>query len=425
MSSNISDNEESGWTNLIKKLHAPIIDALVTISRTSASNPKRAISLVILLSIGVMAIGVLTNFHMEVDEDKLWAPRGSLPDSHNNWVDEKSGFPLAPRVFGMTVHANGVNVLEREGVSRVFTALDTIRNTSGYDELCQGGAIKLDDGGNTCRIVSVTNFWNNSLSFFEDNVETDDQAISVISQSIYPDGSPVDHAAIMGNAEVDDNGVLTSSPIFMLQIYLPRSENDDDDPADNFEEIALEHIQDLQDAWVAESGNKYRVEFFADRSFADEFARAIVDDIPLVPAVFITMSVFTSLIFFKRDQVQSRSTLGFGAVCCVLLAIMTGYGLLFTIGTPFTSMTQILPFSKSHLQVCSAFSNQRLTCCFPILSNVWSWIGCCIHFEWILLSHQFTKRPCRSHRRNSEGRWDEHHTNYFDLSNGVCPWMYL
>lgn len=74
------------------------------------------------------------------------------------------------------------------------------------------------------------------------------------------------------------------------------------------------------------------------------FTRAIVKDIPLVPIVFIIMSIFTCAIFFKRDKVRSRSLLGFAAVLSVLLSILTGYGMVFIIGIPFTSMTQLLPF---------------------------------------------------------------------------------
>jgi hypothetical protein len=65
----------------------------------------------------------------------------------------------------------------------------------------------------------------------------------------------------------------------------------------------------------------------------DRFERALVNDIPLVPIVFIVMAIFTSLIFWKKDKVQSRSLLGFCAVVTVLLSIMSGYGLLFLIGT--------------------------------------------------------------------------------------------
>jgi len=37
----------------------------------------------------------------------------------------------------------------------------------------------------------------------------------------------------------------------------------------------------------------WTLEFFAERSFDDEFERAIVKDIPLVPMIFVIMSIFT------------------------------------------------------------------------------------------------------------------------------------
>jgi uncharacterized BrkB/YihY/UPF0761 family membrane protein len=71
----------------------------------------------------------------------------------------------------------------------------------------------------------------------------------------------------------------------------------------------------------------------------DRFTRAIVDDIPLVFIVFVVMGIFTSLVFWKKDKVQSRSLLGFGAVVTVLLSIMSGYGLQFVIGKCATPRT--------------------------------------------------------------------------------------
>jgi hypothetical protein len=76
----------------------------------------------------------------------------------------------------------------------------------------------------------------------------------------------------------------------------------------------------------------------------DRFTRAIEKDIPLLPIVFVVMSVFTCIIFAKRDKVQSRSLLEFGGVVSVLLSILTGFGLMWVCGVPFTSMTPLIPF---------------------------------------------------------------------------------
>jgi hypothetical protein len=62
------------------------------------------------------------------------------------------------------------------------------------------------------------------------------------------------------------------------------------------------------------------------------FDRALVDDIPLVPIVFVMMTLYTSLVFWKQDKVQSRSLLGLSAVLSVFLSIMGGFGLVILTG---------------------------------------------------------------------------------------------
>jgi Niemann-Pick C1 protein len=149
----------------------------------------------------------------------------------------------------------------------------------------------------------------------------------------------VETQAVVGKAVRNSSGLLTFAESYVIRIDLPET-----DEAEDFETNAINRILDLRAAWAAEASASFHLEIFADRSFSDEFTRAIVTDIPLVPIVFMIMSFFTCFIFLKRDWVFSRSLLGFGAVVSVLLSIMTGYGLVFIFGVPFTSMTQILPF---------------------------------------------------------------------------------
>ena len=57
------------------------------------------------------------------------------------------------------------------------------------------------------------------------------------------------------------------------------------------------------------------------------------------------MTIFTSTILcFGQSKFQWRCMVGFGGVVAVLLSLFSGYGLLFIIGTPFTSITQLLTF---------------------------------------------------------------------------------
>lgn len=274
-------------------------------------------------------VGLLTNFQMEAEDDAIWTPMNSRPLTHRDWLDDLSGFPEDPRYFFLTVHTNGGNVLGKAGVDRVFTALDTVRETDGYSNLCNNtNDDDDDDGPSSCSITAVTTFWDQSRDVFKRDVNDDEEAIATMSADYYPDGTKVDVPWILGNSQEDETGTLTFAQLYIVRIDLP-----DLEAAEDFETVAIDNALDLKDAWETEPGNAFRLEVVAERSFEDEFSRAVEGDLPLIPIVFIVMAVFTCIIFSKCDRVESRSLLGFGAVCCVLLSIMTGYGLLFIIGT--------------------------------------------------------------------------------------------
>ena len=86
--------------------------------------------------------------------------------------------------------------------------------------------------------------------------------------------------------------------------------------------------------------------------------------------VFVIMSIYTSAIFTRRGSVESRALLGFCAVISVLLSLMTGYGLMFVIGVPMSSMTQILPVSQRDVKERVRLST--LTPSLPV-HHIWYW----------------------------------------------------
>ena len=321
------------WTVFINTIRQPLVRAILAVADHAASHPRTHIGTVVFLSCGLLAAGIFTNFSVDVDEDVLWTPRGTRPLAHNEWIEDQSGFPLYPRNQAVLIHANGQNVVSIEGIQRAFTALDTLRNTTGFEELCRQSPLVDPD----CDIVSVTQFWNHSVDIFQNTVRSHNDLMATLSRKTFPDGTPVDRITVFGLGHFVNNGTtLVSAKSFFMLVRLPQV-----DDAEAFESDTLDRLLHLKELWETEPNNVFRVETFAQRSFADEFTRAIVNDIPLVPAVFVVMSVFTCVVFFRRDWVYSRSLLGFGAVVCVLLSIMTGYGLLFLIGVPFTSMTQV------------------------------------------------------------------------------------
>jgi len=341
------------WSNTIISIRKPILKVLLRVSSCAARNPKSCITSTILFSIAILAIGIFTNFNIDVSEDTLWTPTPSRVLSHGRWITEDSGFIDPPKWFQLLVHAEGKNILGNEGLKRVFAAIDTVRDLPNYDKICDqasltmlkpSSSIDALDRNNTkptCFMNSPTRFWNHDINEYSSEILNDNETIQRLSMMEYPDGITVNRASIFGKDEPgsQDANTLTSVKVFKASIAFPSF-----DEAVDFQRIAIEQMLDVRKQWNTESGNIYRLEVFGGSSFNDEFNRAIVTDIPLLPVVFIVMSIFTCLIFFRRNWLISRSLLGFGAVVSVLLSIMAGYGFSFIIGIPFTSMTPILPF---------------------------------------------------------------------------------
>merc|ERR1712003_326354 len=169
-----------------------------------------------------------------------------------------------------------------------------------------------------------------------------------MSADLYGDGTPVTRDTIYGTPIVGDDGNLTSVTAYFAIIALP-----DTDEALEFETEALDVLEKIRDTWSNDPEIGLKLECIAQRSFDDEFERAIVSDLLLVPLVFVAMSIFTCAIFYQN--VNSRCLLGFSAVVSVFLSIMTGFGFMFICGVPFTSMSQILPFILFGIGLDDAF----------------------------------------------------------------------
>jgi len=346
------------WTSTLTRIRKPITSVLLSMAGVSARNPKSVILSYVIFSLSILGIGLFTNFHVEVDADLLWTPTPSRVLSHGTWFEKESAFPTVPRNVQIAIHADGENIITeaQEATKRLFILIDTIRNTMGYDVLCDEAKIVMKDyrndggAGTTCFIESCVRFWDYNFDTFMNNVTSDDDTIKVLSQTTFPDDVPVDGAPLFGNSQRDEDGLLTSAQMFTNTIFVPEI-----DTTLDIEKRIIQNVLKLRKQWEEESDNMFRLELFTDRSFDDEMERGILNDIPLFPLAFLVMSIFTCLIFFRKDWVHSRTIVGFGAVCSVFMSIMIGYGFLFIIGVPFTSVTQVLPFIMFGIGLDDAF----------------------------------------------------------------------
>jgi hypothetical protein len=238
---------------------------LHAVTSKAASNPKRTIGAVVLLSSLLFVVGLLTNFNVDVDDDAVWTPSGARPVQHGKWIDNESGFPAETRGLIMIFHSDGENVLGRDEVSRVFQAVDAVRSLEGYDTMCADSHYVNGVGTNTCDMSGITAFWNDTASIFDEQVQSNSDAILALSAEYYPDNTPVAEKNIMGFPERESDGFLTSALSYSFNIEFPDTEK-----AEKLESKALDTILDLNAAWKAETGTTFRVEIVADRSFEDE-----------------------------------------------------------------------------------------------------------------------------------------------------------
>jgi len=253
----------------------------------------------------------------------------------------------------LMLHADGANVVSQEGAAKQFEAIDRIRSVPGYQQHCaQYGGLPCPPGvldlvcflndipfGNdaprVCNMVGMTAFWFHNTSIFEREVESDYDVYKTLAIDIFPGDSEVfDVSNYVGYPKFETvNGTKLLVEGLSYTTYMPLPHL-----AAGLEQAVIDEVLLLQEEWENDPNNMYRVELVASESFEDELLRAILTDLPLMPFVAILMSAFTALVFFQRSWLHSRTTLGVGAVLCVMLSLLSGYGMMFIIGIPFTNL---------------------------------------------------------------------------------------
>jgi Niemann-Pick C1 protein len=329
----------------------PLLKLLVALSRKAAENPGATVMISIIVSAFLLVTGLFTNFYIESDGNTVWTPSTSKPTKHEQWIDSpESGFPPKTRNIRTLIHARNDNVLTLQGASCLFDVIETIQDTEGYEELCREKG-RENDG---CPIMAATAFAEHNRTKMEEYVATDDDLRRAVSQLRYPNGEPVFRHTIFGYPEpelppmdslgnaTEEELLLTSAKSYLVQVMLPPQ---NELLAKEYELKIIDNIlYQLNEEWTATDQNCV-VELETARSFDDEVKRGIVKDIPFMAMAFLIMGLFCAVYLSKRhNPVRSQSVLGLGAVVTIILSIISGYGLLFICGVPFTSITQIFPY---------------------------------------------------------------------------------
>ncbi|CAB9502757.1 Protein patched homolog 1 [Seminavis robusta] len=275
----------------------------------------------------------------------MLTPLGSRPQLHAEWIAAPTEpFGVHPvRLLQIVLHNHGANVLlDIKQTRRVLQTVDRIRTTHGYEELCQQGIYRNFDNQITCRIFSVSGFWNDhSLDHFDDTVSTTQELHQIISGPTFADGSPVLHDSIVGNYQRNNNNTL----ITFAQSFLVRLEIPDTDDTNAFESKLLGGLDELRREWMMDDTDPVlTMDFMTVFAYQLEALVNVIGDLYLVAFSALLMVGFTCLLFYKRNPSESRMLLGVASVTTICCSLMAGNGLMFLMGVPYSLIHQMLPF---------------------------------------------------------------------------------
>jgi hypothetical protein len=325
------------WVRSTGLLRVATSKFVIAIATHAATYPILWIIVVLALSISVAYTGVKNDFKLELDVMKLFTPITSNANEHRYWHFYDSGLPAVSTPYipmQIILHRDGKNVVEYDGVKRVFEVLDLATSLDGFHQICvdNSSAILVFDKIESCDVHGVSRYWNHSKAIFDKQVSETDDITTFMTNTTYMDGTIVDFDKTFGRLELDDDGVPVSAEALFLELVLPLSRIGSRSRYDQYESNLISAVADLRHLWVEEPGNDYRVEFSVPFNLPEELKDGVFADVPLVPFVIAVMVLFTCSVFWKCHRVKSRFLLALGAVLTVLLALATGFGLLFHLG---------------------------------------------------------------------------------------------
>ena len=290
--------------------------------------PRRTLLATTLLAFGILAAGFFTHFRFVSDELEMWTPFDSVAARQGQWIqthwenNNRRRLSVSTNSINVVLHAHGDSVLTMDAMDALFDTLEAFEGLPNFATVC---------GEDFCGMRSATGFWNHSRTIYEAEVQSETDLVATLSKAKLPNGK--DRGPIFGNSE-RSQGLLTFLEAYVVLFKVPETD------------LGIAMVDDLTDTLLRlhNERDNYQIEFVTDDSFSEELFRGIIGDIPFVPAVFVTMILFTALVFYQRNRVHSRCLLGFNAVVSVLLAMLTAYGVSFVFAVPFTALTQLLPF---------------------------------------------------------------------------------
>jgi len=292
--------------------------------------------------------------------EKLWVPQGT--DAQKETEKYEAYFDGTVRFNNMLVQSatDGGNVLEKESLVdaiKMHTAIEsTVSTTEGKNytllDLCAkagGSCVSGFDGVCQCFVQSILRQWNYNL----DTLQNDEDVLATLNSY----GSREDLEALLGNPVFNEDDQLVSAEAFTLSYFLEeRSMVENGEEVDPINE-RWEKVAFLDVAEAVETDYPLiRVDYFAFRSFADEFGEAITGDLGLVQISYVMAFLFLGATLGNiRCGAGSRWSMALAALVTVGISTAAGFGISAAVGLFYGPVHSLLPFILLGIGVDDAF----------------------------------------------------------------------
>mmetsp|Transcript_11956 Transcript_11956/g.16966 ORF Transcript_11956/g.16966 Transcript_11956/m.16966 type:complete len:911 (-) Transcript_11956:60-2792(-) len=322
------------------------------------SKPRKTIAAAILLTV-ICGAG-FARWETENRPEELWVPQGTTAEEET--IRYQQYFASSTRFNNVLVQSKdaGGNVLTKETLEdamqmhmKIASEIATV-DDEDYDlvDLCVKGSaecVSRNDGECQCVITSILRQWNYDLTTLQSDTD--------VLKTINAYGSTEDLKAVLGKPVFSEDGELVSAEAFTLSYFLEgRSEVVDGSEVDPINEgweldVFLANLETVSEAYPSLS-----VDYFAGRSFEDEFGGAITGDLVLVQVSYILAFLYLGATMGKvKCGPGSRWTLALGALVTVGLSTGASFGLSSAFGLFFGPVHSLLPFILLGIGVDDAF----------------------------------------------------------------------
>ena len=323
-------------------------------------NPIRTILLCLVLTV-ICGIGFI-RWTTENRSDELWVPQNTEAEIETEqYMSYFSGNARINTMLVQNVNV-GSNILTKELLIEAMQMSEEIqtekatveREQYDFTDLCvkSGGScvdFNVTTGVCQCLVTSILKQWNYDLA----TLEADDNILQTINQY----GTKEDLEAALGNPVFDDNNQVVSAEAFILSYFLQdQSFIEDNTIKDPINEGWENDVFLATAESVPQQYPLLSVDYFATRSFDDEFGGEIGGDLIFVQLSYIIAFLFVAATLGKlKCGTGSRWTLALAAVAAVGISTAAGLGLSSLFGLFYGPVHSILPFILLGIGVDDAF----------------------------------------------------------------------